>query len=408
MFLKKTIYTLSILSISSAALASGYQISEYSSTNLGRAFAGSGLVGDDFSALAYNPAGMQLNQTSGIQGGASLIVLHADYRNVADNSPDMGKHDSTMARTLPHFFAQYKLNEQFTFGAGIYTPYGLIIDYNNNWSGRNHGILSELKAVDLSPAISYQPFKMLSIGASLNIQYADARLTGAGSTASGYSYTTDLNGKDTTSFGYSAGIVLTPVENLRLGVSYRSKVSHKLKGKVKQTIMGYINLKNDVSAKITTPELVLISGAYDVNRQLTLSAAARWTRWTRFDQLDIVSNAKTISSTTENWKNTWFYSVGADYKVNNNWTVRLGAAYDETVIKSPAYRTVRIPDGHRWFGSIGLSYATGNWQYDLGYTHVWMNGGNARQKDAASAERPNVHYNNAGAYMTSASIQYKF
>ena len=402
--LKKTLYALSIMSVSTMALASGYQISEYSTTSLGRSFAGAGVVGDDFSAIGYNPAGMSVNATNGAQFGAAGILLHSDYRNNKDGE----KHSSKMGRVLPHFFGQYKLNEQITVGAGIYTPYGLVTDYNNNWFGNAHGTLSELKAVNFSPAISYKPHKMIALGASLNVQYADARLTSVAS---------DLKGHDTTSLGYSLGVVVTPKENIRLGISYRSEVDHKIKGDVK-TVAG----KYDISAKITTPELVLFSGAFDVNKNLTLSASARWTRWSRFKDLDVIVDEPMpvgpgttvpagypISKTHENWKNTWFYSVGADYKINENWTVRLGAAYDETVIKAPEYRTVRVPDGRRIFASIGLSYMTGNWQYDLGYTHVWMNGGDATGKDKLNlVPAPDVHYNNAGAYMGGFSVQYKF
>ena len=42
------------------ANAAGYQLNEFSVTNLGRSFAGIGVAGDDYSALGYNPAGMTL------------------------------------------------------------------------------------------------------------------------------------------------------------------------------------------------------------------------------------------------------------------------------------------------------------------------------------------------------------
>ena len=106
MFLKKTAYVLSVLSISSAAMAFGFQISEYSATGLGRSFAGSGLVGDDFSALAYNPAGMQINSTSGVQAGATAIVLHADYRDVSASS----LIQASTIRQWPEFCHTFLLN----------------------------------------------------------------------------------------------------------------------------------------------------------------------------------------------------------------------------------------------------------------------------------------------------------
>ncbi len=402
---KKTLYTLTALSISTAAMASGYQISEYTATGLGRSFAGSGVMGDDFSAMAFNPAGMQYNQTNGVQAGASAIILHADYYDRQANEKD----DSVMGRVLPHFFTQYKLNDKLTLGAGIYTPYGLITDYDNQWSGGGHGIFSGLKAVDMSLGASYQIHPMFAVGAAVNGQYVHARLTSADT------FFKDLEGDDI-GVGYSVGVTFTPRKDTRLGVSYRSKVSHELKGDI--TLGNPMMLAGaDIRAKITTPELVLFSGAYDFNDKLTLSATARWTRWSRFDDLNVMTDSQLlvygpgsiISSTHENWKDTWFFSLGADYKINENWTLRFGGAYDETVIKKPIDRTVRVPDGRRLFASLGVSYMTGNWQYDVGYTHVWMRSGDAKGKDSLYAgPAADVHYNDAGAYMAGFAVQYKF
>ena len=410
---KKTLLTMALISMSSAAIASGYQISEYSTTNLGRSFAGAGVVGDDFSAMGFNPAGMSFNKTNGIQAGAAGILLHSDYE---DNRTG-DKRSSKMGRVLPHFFGQYKATDNLTLGAAFYTPYGLITDYKNDFWGSNHGLFSGLKVMDLSAGFSYQVHPMVSVGAAINGQYIHARLTNTGMTqvqhpaAGAVSVPTvnDMEGDDT-GVGYMLGLTFSPRKDIRLGASYRSKVSHELEGDLKVgTAFG--GKEMDIHAKLTTPELVLLSAAYDVNDKLTLSATARWTKWQRFDKLDILSGNLPLSSTTENWKNTWFYSIGADYKVNDNWTVRFGGAYDETVINSPYDRTVRVPDGRRLFASIGLSYAVGNWQYDLAYTHVWMRSGDAKGGDKvaeATGNAPDIHYNNSGAYMGGFSIQYKF
>ena len=63
----KKLFAVSALLLSSTlAQAGGYQLQEYSTTNMGRAFAGAGIVGDDYSAIAFNPAGMEL-KNDGLQ-----------------------------------------------------------------------------------------------------------------------------------------------------------------------------------------------------------------------------------------------------------------------------------------------------------------------------------------------------
>ncbi len=79
-----------------------------------------------------------------------------------------------------------------------------------------------------------------------------------------------------------------------------------------------------------------------------------------------------LSSTHENWKNTWLFGLGADYKYCKNLTFRFGTAWDTAAVKAPEYRTARIPDQRRIWASLGASYTKDNWQVDLGYSHIFV------------------------------------
>lgn len=396
------------VSVAGMAQAAGYQLNEYSATGMGRAFAGMGIVGDDFSAIGYNPAGMSINKTSGAQLGMSVGRLHSNFKgyDVDGVEATYGRGHTNITRALPSGFVQYKLTDDLTAGLGVYVPFGLATDYPNGWFAERHGALSQIDNTDISPAIAYQINSYFSVGASVNLQHSEAHLT---------SSSADLRGKDWGT-GYSVGMTIRPIEALRFGVSYRSKVSHHLKGKIRgrgqsEGLFGY------AMAKITTPETAILSGAWDVNDRWTLSGTARWTRWKRFDVLDIAINGNNvgipegsvISSTNEKWRNTGFYALGVDYKPNTNWTFRGGIGYDMTVIRSSLERTPRIPDGRRFWGSLGLSYAYRNMQFDAGYAHIWVVGGHARGTDNVNLQygRPNVKYS-SDANMFSLGIQYKF
>ncbi|MBQ3034893.1 MAG: outer membrane protein transport protein, partial [Alphaproteobacteria bacterium] len=218
--------------------------------------------------------------------------------------------------------------------------------------------------------------------------------------------------------GYTIGATFTPRKDIRLGVSYRSKVKHKLEGDVKLTGISPIvtnmtlgavsNGNRDIFTKITTPEILTFSGAWDFNRCFTLTGTARWTRWSQFDRLDIYEKktGEMISGTYENWKNTWYYAVGLDYRRNQNWTFRTGIGYDETVIKSPEFRTARIPDGRRVLTSFGLSYKKNNWQIDAGYMHIFIHGSHA-YGTADGASKMDMKYSSS-ADLLSFGVQYKF
>ena len=400
-FLKLSV-VIATLSLSSTAFSAGYQLNEYSATGMGRSFAGVGVVGDDFSAIGYNPAGMTYNETSGVQATASYVRLYSHFKDKA-GSTERGQTD--INRVLPGFFAQHRFSDKLTTGIGVYTPFGLATDYPNGWFGKEHGGLSEITVMNISPSIAYQLNDYVSVGGSVNFQNAKAHLTSSAA---------DLEGDDW-AVGYTLGLTVTPIKPVRIGLAYRSKVSHQLKGDGELRAVG---ISSDIRAKITTPETATLSAAWDVNDKWTLSGTARWTRWKRFDNLDISGNIFKLASsgltdtvsTQEKWRNTGFYALGADYKWNDNWTVRAGLAYDMTVIRSAGYRTPRIPDGRRVWNSIGVSYAHKNFQVDFGYAHIYVFGGHAKGTDNLNlnqGNRPNIKYS-SDANMFSLGLQYKF
>ena len=72
----------------------------------------------------------------------------------------------------------------------------------------------------------------------------------------------------------------------------------------------------------------------------------------------------------EDWDNTWRYSAGVEYDSLEQWALRAGVAWDESPVKT-GFRTPRIPDADRWWGSVG-----GSWRWsdlltiDAGFTHI--------------------------------------
>ena len=411
-YLLSTILTLAFATNASAA---GYQLQEYSVTGLGRSFAGAGVMGDDYSAIAFNPAGMSLVEKSGLQTG----VIATDIRGSVKGSSQprgypvvkTGKSNSRIFRVMPNFFGQYKATDKLDLGLGLYVPFGLANDYKNGWFGTEHGQYSGITVVNLTPTISYKLSDSLSVGAGINFQYAVAHLTG-GIIGGGY---TDMRDADDLGVGYNIGLTFKPFKSTRLGVSYRSKVDHKLHGKNKGNsgATGYTFLDGEhrVNAKITTPETMIFSAAQDIGEKWTLSGIARWTRWSRFDRLDIYQDnypvpGKPLSSTNEHWRNTWLLGVGADFKACKNLTLRFGSAWDNTAVRAAKYRTPRIPDERRIWVSFGASYTKNNWQLDAGYSHLFVHDAKA-QGTADNSGTFNAKYR-IKSDIFGVGIQYKF
>ncbi len=456
---KVSMLAMALLIASKGAMAGGFSLTEYSTTSLGRGFAGMGLVGDDYSAIVSNPAGMSLSR-DGMQIGVSFVDI---YANIDDRKDD--NHESlNIFSPVPSIFAQTSLSDKMKLGFAFYTPYGIGTEYKKGWWGRDEALLSEIVVYDLTVSSSYDLTNKLSIGASLSTQFATAKLTNNlsktkyGVDAEGNPIYVDLpashllysdingdNGDDLT-LAYTLGAMYKVNENNRYGISYRSKSTYHLEGTHKlssyattlespYTLSSSLTLANGMTlpagytlpvdatlpagaitrngtahATVTLPENIMVSSYHKLDDKLALSATAKWTRWSRFKELNIYSDANgaedLVSSTKENWRDTWTFSVGADYDYTKDWTLRAGLEVEKTPIPNDEHRTARIPDDNRLITALGASYKFDGGKLDLAYAHVFIDGGESKysEKNPGGFDTEyDLHIN-----MFSASVQYYF
>lgn len=362
---------------STSANAAGWQLSDYSVAGLGRAYAGGGVVGDDYSALAYNPAGMTLGGT-GVQAGISVIQLHADVTGEYASGPLAGKHDSTnvnVTTEVPNFFAQYKVNDRVAVGFGVYVPFGLAIEYPKDWIGTDHGIDSELAVIDYSTAVAVKATDKLSLGLGIFARNANVDLTSSKTLAPGMKFENEFD-LDDWGWGLHVGAMYEFTKNTRLGVSYRSRSQHKIKGDF-DFMKGAPGVAGtyDATLPMDAPEQVQLSGYHKLNDKIGLSAGAKWTRWTRFDALTIhTSNPSPLAQVevAQRWKNAWNFSLGMDYYHSENWTFRTGIGFDESPVPNSHERTTAIADNDRWEIALGASYKKSAWTFDMGYMFLYL------------------------------------
>lgn len=361
---------------STSANAAGWQLNDFSVAGLGRAYAGGGVVGDDYSALAYNPAGMTLGGT-GVQAGISVIQLHADVTGEYASGSLAGKRDSTnvnVTTEVPNFFAQYKVNDRVAVGFGVYVPFGLAIEYPKDWIGTDHGIDSELAVIDYSTAVAVKATDKLSLGLGIFARNANVDLTSSTTLPTGkVENEFDL---DDWGWGLHVGAMYEFTKNTRLGVSYRSRSQHKIKGdfdylKASPLPYPYAEGSTNATLPMDAPEQVQLSGYHKLNDKIGLSAGAKWTRWTRFDALVINNSFKSVE-VAQRWKNAWNFSLGMDYYHSENWTFRTGIGFDESPVPNSYERTTAIADNDRWEIALGASYKQNAWTFDMGYMFLYL------------------------------------
>lgn len=363
----------------SNAYASGFLLREQSVSAMGNAFAGATAAADDVSYSFYNVAG--LTRQKGFNAsvnGTAIVGYVKGYNAVGPNGRYEDRMNHVVNRVvLPSGYMSYQLDDNWTAGISLSAPFGLITDYSEQWAGANHGTLSDLATYNITPMMAYKATDKLSLGAGLQIQYVDATLKNgvAHGLAGPFATNAKLAG-DATDVGYTLGAMYEFSEATRFGVGYRSQVNHTLKGDIKfdtnnpfLTSQGLVN--QDITAKLVTPALLSFGAYHDINEKWSVMAEVQKTYWSSFDDLTIQGTKKPILSVTdEDWKDSMFYSVGASYKIDDQWKVRGGMAFDQTPV-SDYNRTPRIPDSDRIWLSSGVEYKyDDSWTFNAGYTYI--------------------------------------
>lgn len=430
----------------SAAHAAGFMLTEQSAGALGRAYAGVGVDGTDLSGVYYNPATMTLHPGTQIQAGFVAVGLDLAFEG-HDGTPEqnpVSENGQYNTQAIPHGYISHQLNDSMWIGLAMTVPFGMGTEYDDNWEFANRGVSAEVLTFDFNPNVAWKVSDKLSIGAGMSVQYAAADLKMRDNAVPGNNALT-MNGEvdaDSWAWGFNLGLMWSPLENLRFGLSYRSKINHnadgdftvdnlKLMGQsttpemVDQILGGhgtYATMLNaalgthDATATISTPAWLMATAAWDVNDLLSLYATFRWTDWSSFDTLDIHSSALVTTNgvkTVENhWQDTYLVSVGADLRFTNWWTFRAGIGYETSAVDDQKYRTAIIPDADRLWLALGSSFqATKNMQIDV--SAAWLHGVGERNlwsTDGSDGNTPEKagKFEDLDAYLFGVQLVYKF
>lgn len=390
--------------------AAGFQLSEQSAIQMGRAMAGAGVVGDDLSAVHYNPAGMTLLSGTRMQATGTWVAVNLDYESHDGSVTENGR---LKGQTIPAGFITHQINDSLWAGLALTVPYGMGTEFDENWDGMDRGTESMILTFDINPNLAWKVNEKLSVGGGISLQYAKAEL-GFGVPLGPTAAHANVKG-DSWAWGWNVGMMFQPVETVRVGLAYRSHIAHNADGHTTLDINGMDPLTSDMKVRIKTPDTVTLSATWEATDALRLSGTARWSKWSNFKSLSLDNSgfdnqmgdqiASAHSTITNNWDDTWFFSVGADYKLNGQWTVRGGVAYDQGPVENQ-YRMAVIPDTDRVWFSGGASYKyTDNLTFDFGATYIKGVG----DKELVSAnEKASGEFKSLDSYIFSAQMQYLF
>lgn len=369
---------------SGTAGASGFYLTEQSVSSVGRATAGQAAVAGDASTVVSNPAGMTELGGAQVLAGVNVLLPKTSFRNRGSSATTPGTGGGALAyagssggnpfgpEAVPNAYAALPLplpgSDALWLGIGIASPFGLSLDYGSDWFGRYDSIESSLSTVDVALAVAYRIFHGVSIGGGLNVQSIDIRLTSAVPDTlafAGPAPATDgrsvLKGDDV-SLGFNAGVLFRPTPGTRIGIHYRSAITHTLKGRVSTSGLGGdlagANGSADATADIRLPDIVSAGISQAVGSRLTLLGEVQWFNWSRFGEVRVRLKGDDGDGELilpQDYSDAWAFAVGGEYRASEHLDLRAGFRY-ETTPTSDRFRSTGVPEGNNYSAGIGLSY----------------------------------------------------
>ncbi len=345
----------------SQAHAAAFALIEQNASGLGNSYAGAAASAEDASTIYYNPAGMSL-LPGGMQisAGVALINFSAKFSDSGSSQTGTPAVPSTQAplggtggdagglSAVPNFYFATDLAKDLKIGVGISVPFGLKTKYDPDWMGRFQAIKSDIKTFNVNPSVSYKVSEDVSLGFGLSYQKLDAELTNA-------------------------------VNSYRSSIKYHVTGNVTFSGVPTATLTGISPAlaaafsDGSVNLDIELPASASVALQHKLDPKWTLLGDVTWTGWSKIKQLVVTrDNGTTLSTTPENFKNTWRVGAGATYRYDDAWSIKMGLAYDQTPVNDTD-RTARLPDNNRIWLSVGGQYRLSkDGTLDFGYAHLFI------------------------------------
>ncbi len=463
------------------AAAEGFQVNAQSTKQAGMGHVGTALkLGAE--SMHFNPAGLAfMDKTIDLSAGVSGVFAHAKYSNEGYTA----KTDNTPSTPL-YFYAGFKIYDNLAAGISLNTPYGSGINWGNDWKGAHLVQDISLQAFNLQPTVAWKITDKLSIGAGLMVMFGnislDRALIGPGSmTAVGqnminaipenmqglvkpmidpimnelsrYEETSaasvSLDGSSQTRFGFNVGAMYDINEKWTVGLSYRSKVTAKVKegdiqlcyanrehfeGVLQQinTLIamakqmgiqglpeGGINVppleSGTFSAELPLPDNWNVAVTYRPTQRWTVSGEVQFVGWNAYKSLDVYFHPDAelgqynIAAPKE-YENTRIYRLGAQYATTDRLDIRFGAYFDETPVKDE-YLNPETPSMNKLGLTAGFSFRPLNrLSVDFSFSYVQGFSRDGSYTDADLLGNPRTfggHYK-AYALMPAIGVSYGF
>ena len=355
------------------ANAGAFGLREQSTVGQGDAFAGVA-AGGALSSMFWNPATMTQTTGFGIEGNGTGILSNVDQHPLAGSTllprGFGGAGDTGSPALLFSGYSTWQVSPNLWIGLSTNSPFGLSTSFPDSWAGRNYALGSSLMTYNATPSVALRINEWLSVGLGVQLQYGRADVN-LGLTPIPPTHV-NLNGSGW-GFGLTAGVTVTPGPNTTIGVGWRSGIDQKIDGNLN------FGLSEAANTTLNLPDIVSVGIRHRFDDRWTVMGTAEWTNWSRIGTAVVNYGPPPLLGPIAlpfQFRDGWFYSIGAEYALDAKTTLRGGVAYEISPI-TDRVRIPLLPDNDRIWLSVGASYKMlPNFIMDVGYSHIWVKDSN--------------------------------
>jgi long-chain fatty acid transport protein len=253
------------------------------------------------------------------------------------------------------------------------SPFGQRLSYPFDFVGRYQSLVSSVTDIELGMVAAYRINEHISIGGGPIVDYFQTRLTSAINTGPTAALTgdpiADVHHAQDWSAGYHLGALYEFDSGLRTGIDYRSRIREQLEGEQSVSIPPLLAAlsppvaaqlaaaNTNVHTSVTLPDVLTVSGVWDVSPEWSGLATLQWTDWSLLQQVSIIGVNGQTTTLPLQLRSTWLGSVGTNYRPGPipGLMLQAGLGFDESVA-TDSTRTPRLPARSNIILGLGFTY----------------------------------------------------
>lgn len=414
----------STLMLASGARAGGILLYEAGHEDSGLANAGSAARAMDPSVLMSNPAGIA--NLSGTQVNlAGQLILGDLVFDRAGTTTTTGNEGGNALTALPgtSLFISHWLDERSSIGFGMYSNFGLALDYDDDWTGRYFVQDTAIIGLSFQPTYAYRFSDDLAVGIGPRIMYGifrtDAAINnsplGVGNFEDGQ---LEYRANDV-GYGYNLGLLYHLSERTRLGLAYTSEVKfefedkpslHDISNPALAAALQRLGLER-LALDVNVPQTATASLYHQIDDKWAVLASIGWQDWSEFAEIGIDLDSDTINSSKtadRKYQDTWHASLGGQRQIDARLCWNFGIAYDSTAVDDED-RTLDNPMNETWRLATGINYQLEDGlDMNLSYTLLWLGDMQVEQTKRLSGQRTAGEFSNAALHVLGGGVVWRF